>query len=147
MKVVHVHTFCCRKCLILHVVFLSFQQKEVRSWVISLDNVILLFICALLDRDCGLSCLTPALLHSSASSPALKSTLFGQASPPCTSESSRPCRTTAPPPHPLLALLLLRRESRSGEPDGEFIVHRFLGSSPEQVVEDREEQKLWACGA
>ena len=58
--------------------FLSFQQKEVRSWVISLDNVILLFICALLDRDCGFSCLTPALLHSSASSPALKSTLFGQ---------------------------------------------------------------------
>lgn len=60
MKVVHIHTLCCRKCLILHV-FLSFQQKEVRSWVVSLGSVVLTFICAPLDRDCSFSCSTPAL--------------------------------------------------------------------------------------
>lgn len=46
MKVFHIHTFCCRKRLILHVIFLSFQQKEVKSWVVSLDHVVLPLICA-----------------------------------------------------------------------------------------------------
>lgn len=45
-------------------------------WVVSLDNVVRLFICAPLDRDCSFSSpLAPAFLCIL---PALKSTLFGQ---------------------------------------------------------------------
>lgn len=55
----HTHVLL-QETLILHVVFPSFQQKEVRSWVVSLDNVIFPFTCAPSDRDCSFSCSTPA---------------------------------------------------------------------------------------
>lgn len=95
-------TFCCRTCLILHVVFLSFPQKEVKSWVLSLDNVVHPFICVPLVCDCSSSCSPPAL-HPSAS-PQLriqlwlaKSTLRPRVQPPLAgSPPLHPSRSTLP---------------------------------------------------
>lgn len=90
----HTHTFCGRTYLILHVVFLSFQQREVKSQVVSFDKVLLGSICAQLDRDCqgsGLAffCIPPSSEFYSV-----------RPNPPCTSESTHPLSKNPSPLHP-----------------------------------------------
>lgn len=109
----------------LHVVFLSFQQKEVRSWVVSLANVVHPFIRVPLVCDCSPSCSPPAL-HPSAS-PQLRNQLW-LAKSTLHQQSSRPWRETLPsiplgPP-------CLRQESQGQESRGELIENRFLSALP-----------------